>query len=75
MSTWFALAVLVAAVGLTYLFCIRPMRRGQCGMGGSAAGQAGESNRREEIDRLRDEIAQARRDLQNDSSDTPRSTP
>jgi hypothetical protein len=64
MSTWFALAVLIAAIGLTYLFCVRPMRRGHCGMGGSTTDIAGESKRREEIARLRAEIAQARRDLQ-----------
>lgn len=64
MSTWFALAVLIAAIGLTYVCCVRPMQRGQCGMGGSATDQARESKQREEIDQLRADIAQARRDLQ-----------
>ncbi|WP_020389677.1 hypothetical protein [Kribbella catacumbae] len=63
MSTWLALAVPLAAIGLTYVFCIRPMRRGHCHMGGSAKDQAAELKRREEIDQLRTEIAQARRDL------------
>ncbi len=27
---WFPAAIAVAALGLTYLFCLRPMRRGQC---------------------------------------------
>lgn len=33
MSTWLPLAVFIAAVVLTYFFCIRPMRRGDCAMG------------------------------------------
>jgi len=27
---WFPAALAVAALGLTYLFCLGPMRRGQC---------------------------------------------
>jgi hypothetical protein len=68
MSTWLALAVLAAAIGLTYLFCVRPMRRGQCGLAGSATTQAGKVKRRDEIDQLREEIAQVRRDLQTQPS-------
>jgi hypothetical protein len=30
-------SVAIAAVALTYVFCVRPMRRGHCGMGSSAA--------------------------------------
>jgi hypothetical protein len=30
MSTWIALAVAVAAIAATYLFCVRPGLRGQC---------------------------------------------
>jgi hypothetical protein len=29
-------SVAIAAVALTYVFCIRPMRRGHCGMGSPA---------------------------------------
>ena len=29
---WLPAGVAVAAIALTYLFCIRPMRRGHCGM-------------------------------------------
>lgn len=64
MSTWYALAVLTAAIGLTYVFCVRPMRRGQCDMSGATTGATGESERRDEIAQLRTEIAQVRRELQ-----------
>lgn len=30
-------SIAIAAVALTYVFCVRPMRRGHCGMGSSAA--------------------------------------
>lgn len=30
----FAVAVLAASLALTYLFCLRPMRRGHCAAGG-----------------------------------------
>jgi len=63
MSIWLALTVLVA-VGLTYLCCIRPMRRGTCGAGGRRTDGTEQASRREEIDRLRAEITQARHDLQ-----------
>jgi hypothetical protein len=62
MPTWLAVTVLVAAVGLTYLCCIRPMRRGTCSAS-SDAGATEQASRREEIDQLRAEISQARRDL------------
>ena len=64
MSTIFAAGLLAAAILLTYLFCVRPMRggRGQCGHDDSLREQ-----REDEIRRLREEIAQAKREL-NDGS-------
>ncbi|CAM4339950.1 hypothetical protein NONI108955_21695 [Nocardia ninae] len=38
MSIWFAAALVVAAVTLTYFCCIRPMRRGSCRVGAKPAG-------------------------------------
>lgn len=38
MSTWLAAALAAAAVTLTYVCCIRPMRRGSCRMGAKPAG-------------------------------------
>lgn len=57
-----ALPILVAlaALTLTYFFCLRPMRRGHC----AATPQAGESAEREaEIARLRAEVAALRSDM------------
>lgn len=68
MPTWFAVAVLVAAVGLTYFCCVRPTRRGTSSAGRSSAESPEQVSRREEIDQLRTEIAQARRDLQTNRS-------
>lgn len=38
MQSWLPIVVLVAAIGLTYLFCIRPMRRSRCGRVAGTAG-------------------------------------
>jgi type VI protein secretion system component VasK len=62
-STILAIAVFVAAVTLTYLFCIRPMRRGQCGMGPRRGTNEATRQREEEIRALRREINQLRNDL------------
>lgn len=55
MSTWLAALVAVAAIGATYYFCIRPMRRGgHCGMG---AGECqSDTERDREIAELREEL-------------------
>lgn len=60
-----AVAVFLGATTLTYLFCIRPMRRGQCGVATrSAHGRAAEGNavqdRSAEVERLRQEVAALR---------------
>lgn len=58
-----AAAVLVASLTLTYVFCLRPMRRGRCAMGaGRGRGQgAGEVlDRDAEVARLRQEVAALR---------------
>ena len=57
--------VAVAAVTLTYVFCIRPMRNGShCAMPGmSQAGNCGDGAVDAEIQRLRAEVASLHRDL------------
>ncbi len=50
---WLPASVAAAAVTLTYVFCVRPMRRGHCGMGSSA-------RQRRDLDR---ELAQVRAEL------------
>lgn len=62
MSEWLLpIGVSLAAVVLTYLFCIRPMRRGHC-HGTSAAAAAGHApdRARQDLDRA---LEEARRDL------------
>lgn len=65
-STIFAIAVFAAAVALTYLFCIRPMRRGECAMGRAPAEDANRRREEElrglrrEIDELRQRLGQSR---------------
>jgi hypothetical protein len=36
---WLPASTAAAAVALTYLFCVRPMRRGNCGMARSQPGR------------------------------------
>jgi hypothetical protein len=36
---WLPAGVAAVAVALTYLFCVRPMRRGHCGMAPSGPGR------------------------------------
>lgn len=60
MSVWFAALVLVAAVVATYLFCVRPMRRGECAGATHGAREPGAKERelaelRREVQRLREE--------------------
>lgn len=59
MSTWTAALVAVAAIGLTYLLCVRPMMRGRghCGM------PAGASHDSEGAGVTKREIAELREDL------------
>lgn len=59
MSTWAAALVAAAAIGLTYLFCVRPMMRGRghCGM------SARTSRHDEERGVTKREIADLREDL------------
>lgn len=62
-STYAAAAIFVAALALTYLICLRPMRQGRCPMT-----QPRPDARGEEIRRLREEIAQIRKDLAHPSA-------
>lgn len=52
--------VAVAAITLTYFLCIRPMRRGQCGMMPQHQGGDTDAQRDEEIARLRAEVDELR---------------
>lgn len=61
MESLFPALVAVAAITLTYFLCIRPMRRGRCGMMPQhQAGDSGEQ-RDAEIARLRAEVDELRR--------------
>ncbi len=57
-------AVLLASLTLTYLFCLRPMRRGRCAMGAGRRGRGQDacemSDRDAEVARLRQEVAALR---------------
>lgn len=53
--------IAVGAIGLMYFVCIRPMRRGQCGMMPQQHAGGTEAEREAEIARLRAEIAELRR--------------
>ena len=59
----FAFIVLLLALGSTYFFCIRPMRKGTCAMGRAASRVGARSKDREsgtEAARLKSEIAALR---------------
>lgn len=62
MSEWLLpVGVSLAAVVSTYLFCVRPMRRGHCHGSSQVAGQAPGADRdRADLDRA---LAAARKDL------------
>ena len=69
-----ATVVLLASLALTYFFCIRPMRKGRCGMAPKA--QAGEQARSTvgddgEIARLRAEVAALRSETLTRNSGSP----
>ena len=53
MLTYLPALVAVAAVALTYLFCIRPVRRGGACLHGSASGH---DERGRELERVRTEL-------------------
>ena len=52
--------VATIAIGLMYFMCIRPMRRGQCGMMPRQHANEADTEREDEIARLRAEIAELR---------------
>lgn len=62
--------VAAAAVTLTYLFCVRPMRNGaHCAMPGmSKSTNCSDAGDNEEIQRLRADLATLRRDLNTNES-------
>jgi type VI protein secretion system component VasK len=81
MPAWLAAGVLVASVGLTYLCCIRPMRRAHGDPTRAAVGpgadQALDADRQHELDRLRRDIASARQEVREGQPGTaePRQRP
>jgi hypothetical protein len=58
-------ATLVAAIALTYLFCVRPMRQGRCDMSSQPASGMPEPQQRElaEIVQARAQLAALRANL------------
>lgn len=60
MESLLPLLVATAAIGLMYFMCIRPMRRGQCGIVPRQHAGEAETEREEEIARLRAEVAELR---------------
>lgn len=60
MESLLPVVVAVAALGLMYLMCIRPMRRGHCGMMPQQHASDIDTQREDEIVRLRAEIAELR---------------
>ncbi len=60
----FAIMLFVAALALTYFFCIRPMRRGQGHCGSVLAGSTGEGAEDPAAARQRAEIASLREEIQ-----------
>lgn len=54
MPTWLAFLIAAAAITATYFFCIRPMRRGQCGM--ATGDDQRDVERTREIAELREEL-------------------
>ena len=61
MSSYLPALVALAAIVLTYVFCIRPMRTGSCGMGVAGGAAHGEALRRElELARTELELLRAR---------------
>lgn len=58
MSVWFAALLLALAIAATYLVCVRPMRRGECGM--AATPRDRDVDKHREIAELRGEIARLR---------------
>jgi len=60
MESLFPALIAVAAIGLMYFVCIRPMRRGQCGMMPQQPTGGSDAERDAEVARLRAEIAELR---------------
>lgn len=64
MSVLLAAAVLAGAVAATYLFCVRPMRRGACPMAQMARAERCRNDRPAAAPTgLDDELARARQEL------------
>jgi hypothetical protein len=72
MSTWIALAIAIAAIVATYVFCVRPGLRGQCAMSRSSSSDA-ETER--QLAKLREELRVLRAHDSVDSGRVPRRHP
>lgn len=64
MNPWFAALLLALAVTATYLFCVRPMRRGTCGTTSHTKDTAG--SKEQELVRLRREVELLRTESRRD---------
>lgn len=59
-ETVLPVAVVIASVTLTYLICIRPMRRGHCAMTPNSRATVVDADEESEVRRLRAEIESLR---------------
>ena len=62
-SAGLALALLVASMGFTYFFCLRPMRRGRCAMTSLMPGAVPVLGCEAEVAQLRAEVRTLRRQV------------
>ena len=72
MSTLLAALTAVAAMTATYFFCVRPMRRGSCTMGGTS-GTDSEIDR--QLTELEDELRALRTQIALETAASSRSSP
>ena len=72
MSTWIALAVAVAAIAATYVFCVRPGLRGRCAMSRSSSSDTATG---QQLAELREELRVLRAQDSLDGGCVPRRHP
>ncbi len=75
MESLFPALVAAAAIGLTYFVCIRPMRRGHCAVMPQQHSDGADAERAAEIERLRAEVTELRRDQDSQPTDSDKTAP